>query len=55
MSQADCPFCRKLADLDALPPEDVVWRFPARRRLAGAVAGITTAIVCWSPGGTRRN
>jgi diadenosine tetraphosphate (Ap4A) HIT family hydrolase len=27
MSSPDCPFCRKLADLDA-PPEEVVWRFP---------------------------
>ena len=35
MSQADCPFCRKLADLDALPPEDVVWRFPHGVALLG--------------------
>jgi diadenosine tetraphosphate (Ap4A) HIT family hydrolase len=23
-----CPFCRRLADLDAVPPDEVVWRFP---------------------------
>jgi diadenosine tetraphosphate (Ap4A) HIT family hydrolase len=28
MDVPDCLFCRKLAALDALPPEDVVWRFP---------------------------
>ncbi len=28
MSLSDCPFCRKLADLDALPPEEVVCAFP---------------------------
>ena len=27
MSHADCPFCRDLADLDALPPDRLVWRF----------------------------
>ena len=25
---ADCPLCRKLTELDSLPPEEVVWRFP---------------------------
>jgi diadenosine tetraphosphate (Ap4A) HIT family hydrolase len=24
----DCPFCRKVATADALPPGEVVWRFP---------------------------
>ena len=36
MSQADCPFCRKLADLDALPPGEVVWRFPHGVALLGS-------------------
>jgi diadenosine tetraphosphate (Ap4A) HIT family hydrolase len=27
MDVPDCLFCRKLAALDELPPEDVVWRF----------------------------
>ncbi len=35
MSQTDCPFCRKLADLDALPREEVVWRFPHGVALLG--------------------
>jgi diadenosine tetraphosphate (Ap4A) HIT family hydrolase len=25
---ASCPFCAKLAGLSALPPDEVVWRFP---------------------------
>src|SRR5438067_4068373 len=28
MDVPDCLFCRKLAALDDLPPEEVVWRFP---------------------------
>jgi diadenosine tetraphosphate (Ap4A) HIT family hydrolase len=28
MSDANCPFCRKLSELDALPADEVVWRFP---------------------------
>ncbi len=36
MSLSDCPFCRKLADLDALPPGEVVWRFPHGVALLGA-------------------
>ncbi len=28
MSDADCPFCSKLAARDAVPAEEVVWRFP---------------------------
>jgi diadenosine tetraphosphate (Ap4A) HIT family hydrolase len=31
----DCPLCRKLADLDALPAEEVVWRFPHSFALLG--------------------
>jgi diadenosine tetraphosphate (Ap4A) HIT family hydrolase len=30
-----CPFCRKLADLDALPREEIVWRFPHGVALLG--------------------
>ena len=30
-----CPFCRKLAALDALPLEEVVWRFPHGVALLG--------------------
>jgi diadenosine tetraphosphate (Ap4A) HIT family hydrolase len=28
MTHSDCPFCRKLAELDALPAGEIVWRFP---------------------------
>jgi diadenosine tetraphosphate (Ap4A) HIT family hydrolase len=35
MTDADCLFCRKLADLDALPAEEVVWRFPHSIALLG--------------------
>jgi diadenosine tetraphosphate (Ap4A) HIT family hydrolase len=28
MTDTKCPFCRKLADLDALPAGEIVWRFP---------------------------
>jgi diadenosine tetraphosphate (Ap4A) HIT family hydrolase len=28
MSTAECPFCRKLASLDTLAREDLVWGFP---------------------------
>ena len=28
MTRAECPLCRKLATLDQVPPEDIVWRFP---------------------------
>jgi diadenosine tetraphosphate (Ap4A) HIT family hydrolase len=35
MDVPDCPFCRKLAALDELPPEDVVWRFPHSVALLG--------------------
>ena len=35
---ADCFFCRKLAALDTLPAEELVWRLPARRCAIGALA-----------------
>jgi diadenosine tetraphosphate (Ap4A) HIT family hydrolase len=35
MDVPDCPFCRQLAALDELPPEDVVWRFPHSVALLG--------------------
>jgi diadenosine tetraphosphate (Ap4A) HIT family hydrolase len=35
MSPSDCPFCRKLAALEALPPDEVVWRFPCSVALLG--------------------
>jgi diadenosine tetraphosphate (Ap4A) HIT family hydrolase len=28
MSHPDCPFCRKLAELGAMPAGEIVWRFP---------------------------
>ena len=31
----DCPFCRKLAQLDELPDEEVVWQFPHSVALLG--------------------
>ena len=35
MAHADCSFCRKLAALDQLPPEEVVWQFPQSVALLG--------------------
>src|SRR5216684_2584536 len=35
MLSADCPFCRKLSDLDSLGPEELVWRFPHSVALLG--------------------
>jgi diadenosine tetraphosphate (Ap4A) HIT family hydrolase len=35
MTEPDCPFCRKLAALDELPAEEVVWRFPHSVALLG--------------------
>src|SRR5947209_2938279 len=35
MTPPHCLFCRKLADLDGLPPEDVVWSFPQSVALLG--------------------
>jgi diadenosine tetraphosphate (Ap4A) HIT family hydrolase len=35
MTFPDCPFCRKLATLDELPPEEVVWQFPHSVALLG--------------------
>ena len=36
MDVADCLFCRKLASLDELPPEESVWRFPHSVALLGS-------------------
>jgi diadenosine tetraphosphate (Ap4A) HIT family hydrolase len=35
MTHPDCPFCRKLAELEALPPDELVWRFPHSVALLG--------------------
>ena len=35
MTSPECPFCRKLAALDELPPEEVVWQFPHSVALLG--------------------
>jgi diadenosine tetraphosphate (Ap4A) HIT family hydrolase len=35
MTPAECPFCRRLAALDELPPEEVVWQFPHSVALLG--------------------
>ena len=35
MTSPECPFCRKLAALDQLPSEEVVWRFPHSLALLG--------------------
>jgi diadenosine tetraphosphate (Ap4A) HIT family hydrolase len=35
MTSPDCPFCRKLASLDELPDEDMVWQFPHSVALLG--------------------
>ncbi len=35
MTASDCPLCQKLAALDDLPPEDVVWQFPQSVALLG--------------------
>ena len=35
MSEVDCPFCRKLAALETLPAEEVVWQFPHSVALLG--------------------
>ncbi len=32
---ADCPFCKKLAELDSLPSHEVVWQFPHSVALLG--------------------
>lgn len=36
MPQSDCPFCAKLAGLGALPPDEIVWRFPHSVAFLGA-------------------
>jgi diadenosine tetraphosphate (Ap4A) HIT family hydrolase len=35
MTHPDCPFCRKLADLVAVPADELVWRFPHSVALLG--------------------
>lgn len=35
MNPSDCFFCNKLATLDRLPPEEVVWQFPNAVALLG--------------------
>lgn len=35
MNPADCPFCRKLSSPDAVPPDELVWRFPHSVALLG--------------------
>lgn len=35
MTSAPCPFCQKLANLQSLPNEDVVWQFPHSVALLG--------------------
>jgi len=35
MSPPDCPFCRKLSDLNSLPPEELIWQFPHSMALLG--------------------
>ena len=32
----NCPYCRKVADLDQLPPEELVWTFPHAAVLLGS-------------------
>ena len=36
MANPDCPFCRKLARLQELPPEEVIWEFPQSVALLGS-------------------
>ena len=35
MAPADCPFCRKLADLGLLPADELIWQFPHSVALLG--------------------
>ena len=35
MADPSCPFCAKLADLDSIPDEEVVWRVPHSIALLG--------------------
>jgi diadenosine tetraphosphate (Ap4A) HIT family hydrolase len=35
MTGLECPFCQKLASLDELPDEEVVWQFPHSVALLG--------------------
>jgi diadenosine tetraphosphate (Ap4A) HIT family hydrolase len=36
MMEADCPFCRRLAELDCFSATEVVWRFPHSVALLGS-------------------
>jgi diadenosine tetraphosphate (Ap4A) HIT family hydrolase len=36
MTSLDCPFCRKLSNLDEVPADDMVWHFPHSVALLGA-------------------
>lgn len=35
MASSDCPFCRKLANLNQLPADELVWQFPHSVALLG--------------------
>ncbi len=35
MPPADCPFCRKLSDLESLPAHELIWQFPHSVALLG--------------------
>src|SRR5260370_19786998 len=35
MPSAECPFCLKLAHVDSLSPEELVWQFPHSIALLG--------------------
>jgi diadenosine tetraphosphate (Ap4A) HIT family hydrolase len=35
MTSLDCPFCRKLSNLDEVPPDEIVWQFPHSVALLG--------------------
>jgi diadenosine tetraphosphate (Ap4A) HIT family hydrolase len=35
MTPVNCPFCRKLADLGGLSPEELIWQFPHSVALLG--------------------
>jgi diadenosine tetraphosphate (Ap4A) HIT family hydrolase len=35
MTSLDCPFCRKLSNLDEVPADEIVWQFPHSVALLG--------------------
>ena len=35
MTSLDCPFCRKLSNLDEVPADEMVWQFPHSVALLG--------------------